>query len=543
MTWKHWFRELSAGSLGADPDLSGFAPIRQLKYVFDYVRRLGGHSYAVEPDYIDRDFIEDFSVFYSKCFEQIPNRCLRIHFFGSSVEQVTDWVTATHHRKTVPGRQSVRSDAGPAPGEASVDVDDGSGRSETGMRPDYLGFCVLRPLANSPVGRTVLKHYPSAGDDGGSESLRIYSGKVSSVVHFLGIQWTVSGLPFQQQDTGVAACATTAIWSSLHAIRDRERSVSATPVTITQFATRYSIPGGRPMPGGELDIDQMCQAVRGCGLSPVVFRLEDNLALARFLFESSLASGDCPIVMCRNESGEGHAMTLTGLKYRPHPSGDGRSDIFEQAFLHDDRVGPNLTYTANSATSQSVEAPTDDTDVVTPPMSLQLDGTGHPDTSRERWRVTHMLVPTHPKIRLTLADLRAIAASVRQYFDGARKTLNEYANRPQTTSTRVGCRFVRGPALHKELLTGSDRFDQPCGALSAENFSRFVSTLPLPRYVGRIDVRNDAQHLCVLVDSTAARIHAKHLAILSLRSDEIGSEVAGILSEALNCEAVFSESP
>jgi len=41
----------------------------------------------VEQHYIDRDHIEDHSVFYSKSLYPYPNFCCRVHFFSLGKEE------------------------------------------------------------------------------------------------------------------------------------------------------------------------------------------------------------------------------------------------------------------------------------------------------------------------------------------------------------------------------------------------------------------------------------------------------------------------
>src|SRR5205814_6619697 len=57
---------------------------RQLNYVMKYVEEHGCRSLLVERHYIDRDYIEDHSVFYSRCLVPYTNSCQRVHFFKLS---------------------------------------------------------------------------------------------------------------------------------------------------------------------------------------------------------------------------------------------------------------------------------------------------------------------------------------------------------------------------------------------------------------------------------------------------------------------------
>src|SRR5437867_12174242 len=56
-------------------------PFRQLEYVRTYVRDLGCSTVLIEGEYVDRDYMQDHSVFYSTSFAQYPPVCRRLHFF------------------------------------------------------------------------------------------------------------------------------------------------------------------------------------------------------------------------------------------------------------------------------------------------------------------------------------------------------------------------------------------------------------------------------------------------------------------------------
>ena len=132
----------------------------------------------------------------------------------------------------------------------------------------YLGYCVVRPLPGSPIGRTVLVTFgPTTPTDTRSfDAVRDYD------VHLAGFKLTIRGLAFQQQDQGVSACATTALWSSLNKVAQLEALAIPTPAEITQAASRYLLSEGRALPSEGLNINQICEAIRGSGLQPLVSR-------------------------------------------------------------------------------------------------------------------------------------------------------------------------------------------------------------------------------------------------------------------------------
>src|SRR5262249_7080970 len=141
------------------------------------------------------------------------------------------------------------------------------------------------------------------------EAIRDYS------VHLLGTELSVRGLGFQQQDQGVSACATTAIWSSLQKLRDFEDVAAATPAQITANASRYALPFGRSLPSEGLSLDQMCQGIHALGISPNLVRVE-SFRQARSIIFAAAISGIAPILIVRRASGARHAVAAAGVKLR-----------------------------------------------------------------------------------------------------------------------------------------------------------------------------------------------------------------------------------
>jgi hypothetical protein len=50
-------------------------------YFKEYFQNSGTQTIIVENDYIDRDFLEDFSAYYVRCFADYRRKCTRLHFF------------------------------------------------------------------------------------------------------------------------------------------------------------------------------------------------------------------------------------------------------------------------------------------------------------------------------------------------------------------------------------------------------------------------------------------------------------------------------
>ncbi|MBK8270384.1 MAG: hypothetical protein IPK83_19650 [Planctomycetes bacterium] len=280
--------------LVAPPFLSHEIAFRQIRYISEYVVKLGAKSVAIENHYIDRYHMEDHSVFYSKSLFPFPNFCRRVHFFN--VDQATV-------RRRLQGLLVT----GLAKGLDELQV-----ASKEFCESTYLGFTIIKPLTGSPVGRTVLRPYPEVPEDHSTGFRRDFGAVREYSLHLFGVELTVRGLAFQQQDVGVSACATTAIWSAMQKMRDHEDIAAFTPAQITILASRYSLPFGRSMPSEGLSLDQMCQATQALGAAPNVVRTSDFATFKSYL-HTTLRSGFAPILILESTIGR-HAVAVAGMK-------------------------------------------------------------------------------------------------------------------------------------------------------------------------------------------------------------------------------------
>jgi hypothetical protein len=171
-------------------------PPQQIEYLSLYLERIGCKTIVAESHYLDRDYVHDHALFYAKSFRSYPNFCTRLHFFSEKFE-LERW------------KESIK------------ELNGGAATISKSLQDSYRGFCVVRPLPGCPIGRTIIPPPPaSAGLTDTTTPLRPY------FAHVAGIEFKVSGLPFQQQDRGVSACATTALWTSIHSTAHRHPAPS-----------------------------------------------------------------------------------------------------------------------------------------------------------------------------------------------------------------------------------------------------------------------------------------------------------------------------
>jgi hypothetical protein len=436
-------------------------PLRQLRYIEAYVKALSCATVVVEGHYIDRDHIEDHSAFYSRNFVSYENYCKRAHFFS------LDEASLRREIKAV-------VEAGKSGSSAYREA------CEALSARAYLGWSVVKPLHGCPVGRTILRTYPAQDE----KYKRVFPSARRHRAHLLGVELPVFGLPFQQQDTGVSACATTAIWSSLHHFRGIEEIAAATPAQITNIASRYSLPFGRSMPSEGLSMEQMCQAIQGMGVSPHLHRAVDYKTAQSIIYSATI-SGMAPILIIDGEGdykGQRHAVTVAGIKLAAPFTPTPLNGVAEQstqllgAYIHDDRLGPYVSTVFENDNGVG---------------KLRFLRRGVID-KEQLWGVSHILIPMHPKIRLSFASLQEVAMEVAKwiqwYFVKVLK-----ATKPEIT---VDTSVLRGYQYVEMLLFEKD-------GPGAESVDQFCSEVSLPRYVGRVCAHSPLTgSIDVLVDST-----------------------------------------
>lgn len=495
--------------LGLTTSVSSAEALKQLQYVESYVGdALRCRSLVLERHYIDRDYIEDHSVFYSKNLQGFRNWCQRLHFFSCESKQL--------HREM----NGLRRLTDPQVYKAACNAF---------SEEHYLGFSVIKPLPGSPVGRTVLKPMPAATDDD-SHARRFDCAACLSTPHLLGVALHVCGLAFQQQDVGVSACATTALWSALHRAGIMEQRGAATPAQITIQANQYAQPFGRLMPSEGLSLDQMCQAVHALGHSANVFRVEDFCDL-RSLLHSSVGSGISPVLILKStkDPSIAHAVAVAGMKLKkPHrrclvfPGIDDMAGDLTSAYIHDDRYGPylraDLKKARNGESRLLVEM-------------RSLDNGPAPDS--EEWRITHVLIPVHPKVHISFGELRALTFDVVGELQGFRQLFGA-PKEPTSVQNRV----LRAHTYVERMITGTQQ-------VHGSVIEQFCSTVPFSRYFGIINLEAaDCDPIDVIVDTTSTARNLNYLAVIAKGRTRLNTtRLAYALADTFECPLFVNSSP
>jgi len=330
--------KLRLHKFGNDDPLHSLEQTQQVKYLIDYLSDLNAESILEEPNYFDRDYLAEFSAFYAVSTRGYSNVCRRIHVFACAVNRRL-------LRRASQGNQTAIQQ----------------------LSTSYLGFIVIRPIKAAPLGRTVVVWYP----ENKPHTPRITEPMRDYRVNIAGFSLKVKGLAWQQQDTGVGACATIGLWIMLHSSAFDDHHAIPTTAQITQSAHSTASLGARVFPSKGLTIEQICEAIKGNKLAPMVFEGDvktsngDVIGFSRVRFSAACASlirSGYPVLIVGLLEGIGlHAVCAVGFRSStpvPPQNGDpvvSQESNIDHIYIHDDNIGPNVRFEIESdATSNFV---------------------------------------------------------------------------------------------------------------------------------------------------------------------------------------------
>lgn len=369
---------------------------KHFNYLEQYLNHENIQTIVYEFDYVDRDYIEDYSHYYSKCFEDYKKRCVRLHLFSSSFSK-------QEFEKILQGCRFPEK------------------RKE--LQEYYFGFIVLRPIPGTIFGRTCLKPYPSSRPKDPTIK-RFFPIVRSYTVNLFGIPLSVESIAFQEQDNSVSACATTALWSAFHGTGILFHHYIPSPFEITAIATALITDyANRSFPNTGLYPPQMAHAIKALRLDPALINCESTERFSAYTHAYLRAR--IPVIIGLNMIGlnmigaksninnkklGAHAVTAVGYnvdkKRTIVPFNNTTEDIpplylysslIDKVYVHDDQLGPFAK------------------------MTIQQ---GHLDTSwseldfpRKYGKViaepTFLMIPLHPKIRISFEKILSIINAFR----------------------------------------------------------------------------------------------------------------------------------
>lgn len=391
-----------------------------LSYLSRYLSGIDARLAVVESDYIDRDYLEDYARYYSKCLLDYNRKCYRIHFFScvATREDLERFI---------------------CPLESSTE----SGNAKVDFLGVYLGFVVIRPLPKTVVGRTCLVPYSTDGTG------RHYLALRQVDVSFFGRDFTLRCMPFQEQDSSTAACATCALWSAFQVTAELFGHKTYFPSDITALAVEHVLSETRKFPNGGLYLTDMIYAIRRIGLDPICVDVgmerepksddadsdqnsgsdaQENLSILIGAVYAYLGAG-IPIILTgyfEHSSGEkygegGHAVAINGYHLGDNGATETSwtehswlvSDEINKIYVHDDQIGPGAR-------------------ILLDQNEIQRWRTDWHDKDSNLYLVpTTLMIPVYSKIRVSYEEVRECVAPVSEGLTEAIKMLKESKRLPE----------------------------------------------------------------------------------------------------------------
>jgi hypothetical protein len=462
------FQEEVRRACGAvDAPLHWRAPA-QVQYLGDYLSLSTRKAKAmlIETPYIDRHYIEEYQAFYCTALNPPSAKTTRIHFFEGEID--------------VAKLQSAAVASSP-------------GEVERAHHEQYIGFVVVRPLPDAPIGRTVLGPYKD------QPGRHLEACRTESTVHVLGLEMRIAGVPFQQQEQAVGACATTAVWSALARASRADGGRAPTPFSVTSAATRHVV-NDRILPAsGGLDIQQMTDAIRWFGFSPLVLKPDAHIGEFLFALRCYLRSGIPAVLHLDADAGPYHAVAAVGFRdYADEEDEEPQEIVVEpvagkvvrcrpliRLYAHDDRLGPYVRFHLVPNAHPLVGGARAD-------GRPWLQHRPYPGALyskiSEPVAVNYAIFPLYPKLRLSASDLLHIAGALVLL-------LNRLIPRDEQSTVEVDARFEQSGRYLRELF-----------AFKLPHLLNAATTLVLPRYIGVLRYSYRGQELFdVLCDTTDIR--------------------------------------
>jgi hypothetical protein len=298
---------------------------QHISYFENYFSAIGTQTIVYEFEYINRDFLEDYSSYYVRSFKDYDRKCSRVHFFKNVFSQ-------QDFQNLIRG--------------------EGSGIAEQDLIENYQGFIVLKPLPTTIIGKTCLVTYEFDGR-------RFFPPIRKYDVNLFGIPLKVVSLAYQEQDSIVAACASSAIWSAFHGTAILFQHSLPSPVEITKSAIIHFPFSNRNFPNKGLSGEQMALTIREIGLDPYLYNADSYDTVKATIY--AYLKGKIPVILgysLWNINGNSkasapvllgkHAVAVTGYSlgggiknsFENLPNLKLWSSKIDKIYVHDDQIGP-----------------------------------------------------------------------------------------------------------------------------------------------------------------------------------------------------------
>lgn len=255
-----------------------------LNAVLDLASALEARLVFLEGEYVDADYRDEFAHFYATTYRPFSDRCQRLHFYAGADEGF-----------------------------------------------EYLGFCVIRPVRNRPIGRTMIQ--PRA------EDAAFVSCTAPDSASAYGESYGVQAFPFMEQDSQMGSCAHVSIWMITYYHHLVHRTPRRMMSDIVAGARKHSSPL-RDQPSGGLTIEQINASLLHLGFQSMIYRIDDLRRRQPEEIACRYLNSRLPVIL----QVPGHAVVLIG--YGRDTNGrlffirsDEGSAPYQRIYRDDDPIG------------------------------------------------------------------------------------------------------------------------------------------------------------------------------------------------------------
>ena len=436
----------------------------------NYFASIKTSTIVVEKNYINREFLEDYASYYVRSFNNYERKCTRLHFFSADFDKDQF-------------KQALRNDA--------------LGLQSTELQNEgYHGFIVLKKLPKTIIGKTCLKTYPSDG-------FRYFPAIRKYKVNLFGIPLEIESLAYQEQDSIVAACASSAIWSALHGTGILFQHSLPSPVEITRSATKHFPFSNRHFPNKGLTPEQMALTIREVGLEPYLYNAETYDGLKATLY--AYLKGKIPVILgyavwdTNNNSNTNpakfigkHAVLISGFsingplknEFNGIPNLSLTSSRINKIYVHDDQIGPFAKMEFNNS-----------------PIYYNLGNCieGIDTTARDVNRAVDkikalpemLIIPLYHKIRISFDLILKVVNS----FNEILKTINRNPTLPTIEMFEWDIYLSKIQDFKKKIFEDS--------LIVGEGYKESILTREYPRFIWRaIGLRKGGRMIEFIFDAT-----------------------------------------
>jgi hypothetical protein len=239
--------------------------------------------FVLEFPYVDSHYRDNYYAYYASKFKNVDRDCIRIHLFEGPMITRTDLLK----KDTKPKDDPQTSEDFPVEKE------------------QYLGFFIVRPLPQFPLGRSLISPKALKKNDFVCCLIR---DKVSLVGH----DFEVSGFPHVAQDTETHSCAESSLWSFTKYFGSKySQYKSLLPSQIAK--SLINVLDHRVLPSIGLTEKELARCLQDNEYQCLKYQVarNSNKSPAIFLLKTYIESG-IPVLLFLSNNHDGHALLAIG---------------------------------------------------------------------------------------------------------------------------------------------------------------------------------------------------------------------------------------